>query len=751
MKKHVFSSFLLLFPIVFFAQSNLKGRIMDKQNPEKELGISGATVNWLNTTIGAVTDDKGWFTIPYKPEYKKLVISYLGYKTDTITIRSLKTIRYFITPESELEEITIKSKRDAIQKSLFATANMFTVNNDELLKAACCNLAESFETNPSIDVSFSDALTGTRQIQMLGLKSPYLLITQENVPSVRGAAQAFGLTFTPGTWVESIQITKGAGSVVNGFESISGQINAELVKPFSDNKFFLNAYSSLNGRLELNTHFNEKISNKWQSGLYIHGNYRGEKFDNNNDNFLDAPLAKQINVMNRWQYTDAQNGWVSFINFRYLADEKQTGELNFNPETDRGTTNAWGSEIDTKRFETSAKLGYVFPELPFQSFGFQLAYSNHQQDSYFGLNMYDIQHESIYSNLLFNSIIGDTRNKFKTGISFTYDKYDELVEVGTFNENFKRKEQSFGAFFEYAFDNLDDFSFTAGLRVDSHNLLGNFITPRLHLRYVPWKNGVFRASAGRGKRSANIFAENQQFFASSRQINIDNVGGNIYGINPEIAWNYGISYMQKFKLFEKKGDLTFDFYRTDFSNQIVVDWENPQEISFYDLDGKSIANSFQVELYYQLSKGFNLRTAYKYFNVTTDYNSGNLQKPIQPKNRFFANLSYETIAKENGAQWKFDATFNRIGKQRLPNTSSNPSQYQLAAFSNPFQLLNSQVTRVFSNKFEVYLGAENLTNVQQKNPILASDNPFGVNFDTTIVYSPIFGRAFYAGLRFKIN
>ena len=724
---------------------------MDKQNPKNQLGVPGATVNWLNTSIGVVTNEKGWFTIPYKPEYKKLVISYIGFNTDTITITSLEPIHHFITPENNLEEITIKSKRDAVQKSLFATTNIFTVNNDELLKAACCNLAESFETNPSIDVSFSDALTGTRQIQMLGLKSPYLLITQENVPSVRGAAQAFGLTFTPGTWVESIQITKGAGSVANGFESISGQINAELVKPFSDNKLFINAYSSLNGRLELNTHFNEKISDKWQAGLYIHGNYRGQKFDRNHDNFLDTPLANQINVMNRWQYTDAQNGWVSFINFRFLNDEKQTGELNYNPETDKGTINAWGSEIDTKRFETSAKLGYVFPELPFQSFGLQFTYSNHQQDSYFGLNVYDIKHESLYANLLFNSIIGDTRNKFKTGISFTSDNYEELVEVGVFDMNLKRKEQSLGVFFEYAFDNLNNFSFTAGLRVDTHNLLGNFITPRLHLRYVPWKNGVFRASVGRGKRSANIFAENQQLFASSRQINIDNVGGNIYGLNPEIAWNYGVSYMQKFKLIEQKGDLTFDFYRTNFSNQVVVDWENPQEISFYDLDGKSIANSFQVELYYQLSKGFNLRTAYKYFNVATDYKSGNLQKPVQPKNRFFANLSYETSLQENGAQWKFDATFNNIGKQRLPNTSSNPSQYQIVEFSDPFQLLNSQVTRVFSNQFEVYVGAENLTNVQQKNPILASDNPFGPYFDTTIVYQPIFGRAIYAGLRFKIN
>jgi outer membrane receptor for ferrienterochelin and colicin len=582
---------------------------------------------------------------------------------------------------------------------------------------------------------------------MLGLTSPYLLISQENIPSVRGASQVFGLTFTPGTWVESIQITKGAGSVVNGYESISGQINAELVKPYSDNKFFLNAYSSLNGRLELNTHFNQRVSDKWQTGLYIHGNYRGEKFDKNNDNFLDNPLANQINVMNRWQYTDAEKGWVSFINVRFLNDEKQTGELNFNPELDKGTTNAWGSEIDTKRFETSAKLGYVFPELPFQSIGFQMAYSNHHQDSYFGLNVYDIVHESVYSNLIFNSIIGDTRNKFKTGISFTYDKFDELVNT----DNFDRKENSVGAFFEYGFDNLDDFSFTAGLRVDTHNLLGTFITPRFHLRYVPWGNSVVRASLGRGKRSANIFAENQQLFASSRQIKIDNVGGNIYGLNPEIAWNYGVSYMQKFNLFDKKGDITFDFYQTDFKNQVIVDWENSQEISFYDLDGKSIANSFQVELSYKLARNFNLRTAYKYFDISTDYKSGNLQKAIQPKERFFANLSYETIAKENGSQWKFDTTFNNIGKQRLPNTASNPVQYQLSEYSDAYQMLNLQITKVFSNKFEMYMGAENLTNVQQKNPILASDAPFGANFDSTIVYSPIFGRAMYAGLRFKIK
>lgn len=747
MKKYFISSILLFIPFLIFSQSTFTGMIMDKNNPKDNLGVEGVSVHWLDTNVGTITNEKGWFTINYKPEYKKLVVSYLGYKTDTLTINSLTPIHHFLTLESELEEITINSKRNAVQKSFLSTTNMFTVNAEELLKAACCNLAESFETNPSIDVSFSDALTGTKQIQMLGLTSPYLLITQENIPAVRGASQVFGLTFTPGTWVESIQITKGAGSVVNGFESISGQINAELVKPLTDNTFFLNAYASQMGRFELNTHFNQKVSDKWNTGLYIHGNYRGQKFDRNKDNFLDMPLANQINVMNRWQFTDAEKGWVSFINVRFLNDEKQTGELNFNPDMDRGTTNNWGSEIDTKRFDSSFKLGYVFPELPFQSIGFQMAYSNHQQDSYFGLNVYDIQHQSMYSNLIFNSILGDTRNKFKTGLSFTYDQFDELVNTTTYD----RSENSFGGFFEYAFDNLNDFSLTAGIRLDTHNLLGTFVTPRLHLRYVPWDKGVFRASIGRGKRSANIFAENQQLFASARQVHIDDDGGTIYGLNPEIAWNYGVSYLQKFNLFNQKGDVTLDFYQTNFENQVVVDWENPQQIAFYNLEGNSIANSFQIELNYALAERLNLRTAYKYFDIYTDYKSGNLQKPIQPRNRFFANLSYETELNATNGQWKFDVTFNNIGKQRLPSTNAKPIEYQLPAIVDSYQLLNAQITKVFSKRFEVYLGAENLTNVQQNTPVLASDAPFGAHFDTTIVYAPIFGRSVYTGLRFNIN
>lgn len=754
MKKYIFS-ICLLYTMVSFSQSTFRGMIMDKNNPKDNLGIYGASVYWLNTNIGATTNEKGWFAIPYNKEYKKLVVSFVGYKTDTILIDGVKPIHHFLKEENVLEEVSINSKKQATQKSYLQAQNLITVNSEELLKAACCNLAESFETNPSIDVNFSDALTGTKQIQMLGLTSPYLLITQENIPSIRGASQAFGLTFTPGTWVESIQITKGAGSVVNGFESISGQINAELVKPCSDNKFFINAYGTLMGRLELNSHYNQKVNDKWQTGLYVHADHRGKKFDANEDGFLDNPLSNQVNLMNRWQYTDPEKGWVSFTNLRYLNDTKQLGQVDFIPELDKGTTNAWGSEITTKRFEVSTKLGYVFPELPFQSFGFQMSYSNHNQESYFGLRDYDIKHQSFYSSLLFSSIIGDTRHKFKTGLNFMYDDYDELV--GDYNglvsvaNNYGRSENAIGAYFEYAYDNSDDISITAGVRVDRHNLLGTFLTPRLHVRYTPWEKGVLRGSIGRGKRSANIFAENQQMFASSRRINIGSSDGEIYGLNPEVAWNYGFSFLQGYKLFGRKGDVTLDFYQTSFDNQVVVDWENPQEISFYNLEGRSVANSVQLEVNQNIIPYFNIRIAYKIYDVTTDYKKGNLTKPLQAENRFFTNVSYETLENNKGAKWKFDVTYNWLGKQRLPSTQSNPLQYQLPKYAKSYNLLNAQITKVFSKRFEVYAGAENITNYKQKNPIIGNDNPFGANFDTTIVYAPIFGSNYYTGFRFKIN
>jgi len=744
-------NFILLFLCVFFqnlqAQEIITGKVVDEKNKPLEYAL----IVWKNTEIGAEADANGNFTIEYVPN-AILEISYTGTEPLQISDFSNKeNLVFTLKPEAALDELVIKTTRKSTTRSLTSNTNTLTMNSNELLKAACCNLAESFETNPAIDVNFSDAISGSKQIKMLGLTSPYILIAEENIPTVRGASQAYGLSFTPGTWVESIQVTKGAGSVVNGFESISGQINTELLKPANDIPFFLNAYGSTDSRYEINTHLNKKVNDKWSSTLFVHGNARVKKNDMNKDGFLDNPLGSQINVMNRWQYIDQKKGLVAFLSARYMKDEKQTGEYDFDKKRDKGTTNLWGSEINTEKFDANTKVGYVFPDMPYQSIGWQNSFSYHDQKSYFGLNEYNISQRSFYSNLIFNSIIDNTMHKFSTGLNFVYDNYNEYVFNYT-GQKYDRIDNSVGAFFEYTYDNTDNFALVLGGRVDNSNRLGLFVTPRVHLRYNPWEKAVFRASAGRGKRVANIFAENQYLFASSRVFNVNHENGKAYDLNPEIAWNYGISFSQGFDLFGRNAEVAFDVYRTDFQNQIVVDLDqSARSVNFYNLDGKSYANSFQLDFTYNLAKHLNLRTAYKYYDIKTSYKTGTLERPLQAKNRVFVNLEYQTHETEKGGSWKFDATWNWLGKQRLPFTGDNLPENQLSSYTNPFSTINGQITKIFNNRFEVYVGGENMTNYKQSRVILGADDPFGSNFDSTMIYGPVFGQMYYAGLRFKIK
>jgi len=745
--KKIFTSIILLSATLTFAQEIIKGKIVDQNNQP----LIGAEITWKSTSLTTITDENGEFQLPHQTDN----VLEIFFNNQTLTFNPVQSefqsITFTLQPleENALAEVKITDTRNSLRKSSAAT-NTTIMGHKELLKAACCNLAESFETNPSIDVNFTDAVTGNKQIKMLGLTSPYILIAEENIPSVRGASQAFGLSFTPGTWVESIQVTKGAGTVVNGYESFSGQINTELIKPINDVPLFVNLFGSTDSRFEANVHLNKKVSEKWSTSLFLHGNARTKENDMNKDGFLDNPMGNQVNVMNRWQYQNAEKGLVAFISGRYLTDLKQGGQVGFNQKTDRFSQTKWGSNIETQKADFSAKLGYVFPEMPFQSMGLQTAFSYYNQDSYFGNNGYDVTHESFYSNYIFNSIINNTKHKFSTGASFTWDKFQEVVALPS-QQEFNRIDNSVGAFFEYTYDNLSNFNAILGGRVDYHNRMGVFFTPRIHTRYTPWENTTIKASVGRGKRINNIFAENQNLFASSRIFNVIGNGGKTYGLDPEIAWNYGMSITQKFKLFGRNADVTADFYRTDFENQIVTDIDySAREVRFYNLDGKSFANSFQFDFNYNPFNHFNLRAAYKYYDIQTDYEKGKLEKPLQAKHRFFANIEYQTHEK-NGKYWRFDATYNWMGKQRLPSTADNQPENQIPSYSNPFGTLNAQVTRIFSDTFEIYVGGENLTNYQQHRVILGADDPFGSNFDSTIVYAPIFGRMLYAGLRFTLK
>ena len=743
-------SITLLFPLIIISQE-VSGKVLkDDDTP-----VVGANVYWINKSAGTVTDIDGKYKLENPGNIDKYVISYIGFLNDTIN-SNYENQKIYLQKKSDLEEVEITYNTKSSSVSLLSSANILNISSEELLKAACCNLAESFETTPSIDVNFSDAISGRKQISMLGLSGPNILMSIENIPAIRGALQSYGLTYIPGTWIESIQIAKGPGSVVNGYESISGQINTELRKPSRDDKFFLNLFVNQMERLEVNTHYTAGINQNLDYGLYLHINKKDTSADNNNDGFRDNPTGQQLNILNRFQYSNLEKGLVGFFDFNYVFDERVYGQNEYIGHTlFQENQNFWGGKTDAEIIKTNFKFGYVDPEITYRSLGIQFAYTGIDIGSSFGNSIHEINQSSIFTNLVYNSIIGNTLHKIKTGISLSYDEYDEYVSNLDINSfDISRIEKSIGAYFEYNYNNTDKINLSAGIRIDNHNKIGTFISPRFHMNYMLFPKSTIKFSFGKATRLANIFSENQKLFFSSRQI-IFSDGSNLSdfsNLKADEAWNYGVSIINSFKLFGKESQLTFDYYITDFENKVVADWETPTQINFYNLIGNSFSNSFQAQFSFTLSNSIDLLFAYKNTVAETDYiTQGRLKNPLTPSDRIFFNLAYNGPTNDKGKKWKYDLTFNHVGEQRLPSTETNPSEYQISEISERLNLINTQITRVFNDSFQIYLGVENLTNYRQKNTILAVDDPFGDYFDAAYIYGPIFGRISYLGLRYYIN
>ena len=722
----------------------IKGVVLESNKQGKFSPLAGASVIWLNTKMGVTTDSNGVFLIKHDGSNNNLVISYAGFKADTINVSDFNVVKIILGTNKQLSEVVVTSKQRSTYISSLNPIRTQVMTEKELFKAACCNLSESFETNPSVDVSYNDAVTGSKQIQLLGLSGNYTQLTVENLPGPRGIATPLGLNSIAGPWVESIQLTKGIGSVANGYESIAGQINVELKKPENSEKLFANVYINDFGKTDLNLNLATNIGKKWSTGLLLHDDFLTNKnIDFNKDGFRDQPTGNQFGLINRWKYDDGK-GFQSQFGVKILNDQKTGGEVDYDPDSHKNTTSKYGLGINTERYEIFAKTGFVFAEKKYKSIGLQLSAINHQQDSYFGLTTYNAKQQNFYANLIYQSIINNTAHKFRTGLSFLYDKYNEDFNTN----NYKRTEKVPGAFFEYTYTPNDKLSLITGIRADHNSLFGFFATPRLHVRYEPIKGTTIRLSAGRGQRTANIFAENTSVFVSSRQVNIlTNETGKAYGLNAEVAWNKGISVDQKFKLFHRDGMLSVDFYRNDFDNQVVVDLENPSQVKFYNLKGKSYSNSLQAELTLEPVEKVELRLAYRYFDVKTNYSGQLLQRPLIAGNRAFANLAYALNT------WKFDYTVNYNGKKRIPNTQGNPVAYQRAQYSPDFILMNAQISKTVGKKhpMDFYVGAENLTNYFQKDVIIAADQPFGNYFDASMVWGPVTGNMFYMGWRYKIR
>ena len=648
--------------------------------------------------------------------------------------------------ETSLETVSLIKTKAATALDKKSAGLVFNIGENELLKAACCNLAESFETNATVDVSYSNAVTGTKQLKMLGLDQKYTALTKELLPEIRGLATAYGLNFIPGRWIGGIQLTKGGSTVTSGYESITGQINTELRKFSGKNETSLNLFADQNARTEMNLTHTSSLNEHWNQSILLHGNATLGKEDHNNDGFLDQPTGEQMNLAYLLNYNDLDHsGWGTHFGINLVRDSRYGGQTIFDKHKAASEQSAYGVGIDISRFQIWNKTGHIFKGKPYQSLGLMNQYTYHQQDSFFGLRNYLGEQHTYYSNLVFESIIGNTNHKYKTGVSFLYDRFNELY----LTDRFERTETVPGVFFEYTLTGLN-YALVAGARADFHNLAGTQFTPRLNFRYDLSPSTTLRLSAGRGFRTANIFAESQAYLASNRQIEVEKIREDLYGLDPEIAWNYGVSFNQQLKLFGRTGSILVDFFRTDFQNQVVLDLdESTHKILFYNLKNNSYANSFQTQFDLSPARNFDVRLAYKYYDVKAEYHSGEKEAPFMAKHRGFLNMAYSTPKNDKGAFWSFDTTLNYVGKQRLPDTEQNPAEFRLASYSPSYSTLNAQIARDFSSNFRVYLGGENLTSYTQDRAIIDAQNPFGNYFDGGMIYAPIMPANFYVGVDVK--
>lgn len=736
---------------IAYAQQSLKGVVLTENKKGKLEAVPFANVYWKDTNIGTSTDSSGTFQIAISEESNVLIGSFVGYQSDTIAVEDFnKIVTLKLNSSVQLEAVEIEYRRKSTEMSFINPIKMEDISEKELFKAACCNLSESFETNPSVDVNFTDAVTGTRQIRMLGLDGPYTLISRENMIGIRGLGNAYGISFIPGSWISSIQVTKGVGSVVNGYESIAGQINVELKKPDEGEQTFLNVYGNRSGRTELNFINTQKLSEKWSTTLMLHGNTRPFEQDRNEDGFMDFPMQNQINVVNRWKFNSGK-GLMSQFGVHYVKDEKeggQTSEKIKDSEAINPMYSAYKVEVNTERVEGFAKIGYVFPEFKFKSFGLQLSAMNHKQESAYGIRSYDANQQTFYANGIYQSIIGTTDHVIKAGLSFMYDGYEEQLDTLSFN----RVERVPGVFVEYTFTPSNNITLVAGARVDENNLYGTIYTARMHFRWALDEFTVLRLQAGNGQRTANPIAEKQSVLVSSRSFELLGNANLPYGLKAEKATNLGLNISREFQIDYRDGYVTLDLYRTNFSQQVVLDLdESTRRALFYNLDGESYSNSMQLEVAYELIKFLNLKMAYRWMEVRTDFRSGLRQKPFTPKHRFIANLGYETRTSLKGSNWTFDLTGQWLGEQRVPFTSENSIENQRTETAPSFTLWNTQITRNFNKKWAAYVGVENIFDFRQDNPIVAAENPFGSEFDASMVWGPIFGRMIYGGVRFVLN
>ena len=721
--------------------AQVKGMVKDNQGEP----VVAANVFWINTTNGTVTDENGTFTIEQPVGAKKLVVSFIGYENDTIVVENdHKELAIILQGSVMMDEVQVVERKIGVVKSRSSVLNQDMISSAELARAACCNLGESFTTNPSVDVSYADAATGARQIKLLGLSGTYVQMLTENIPNYRGASAPFALGYIPGPWMQSIQVSKGSSSVKNGYEAITGQINVEFKKPQTTQSLNVNLFASSKEKYEANFDANVHLNSRLSTGVLAHYENSTRSHDDNGDGFLDMPKVEQYNLQNRWAWMGDQ--YVFQASVKAMKEDRTSGQAT-HLHVDNSVGGFVGRElykigIHTDRYEAFTKNAYIFDKEKGTNLALILSGSLHKQDAGYGYKLYNVDQKNLYTSLMFETNF-DERNSISAGLSLNYDYFNQTYRLENDDTGLlygKEKETVPGAYVQYTYNWKDKIILMGGIRADHSDIYGTFVTPRAHIKYAPddWVN--LRVSVGKGYRTNHVLAENNYLLASSRKVKIDN------DLDQEEAWNYGFSSSFYIPVFGKTLNVNTEYYYTDFRRQMIIDLDtDPHIVLFANLEGKSYSHTFQAEATYPFFKGFTLTAAYRLTDVKTTYNKKLLERPLTGKYKGLLTASYQTPL----GLWQFDVTLQMNGGGRMPSPYTLPdgapswnTRYQ------SYQLLSAQITRWFRH-WSIYVGGENMTNFKQKNPIVGASNPWGTNFDSTMIWGPVHGAMYYVGFRFN--
>ncbi len=732
---------LLFIPFVLKGQdtSSIKGVVVDEDGAP----LPSANVYWLGTFTHTTTNETGAFTLPRSEKSDKLVISSMGFVSDTIPVTATTASLSVQLRSVEMNEVEVVAFQRGRTRSKLSVGNQEKINMGELLRAACCSLGESFTTNPSVDVSTTDAATGSKQIKLLGLSGKYVQMQTENIPNFRGISSPFALGYIPGTWIESIQVSKGAASVKNGFESMTGQINVEYRKPNTDRYLDGNVYIDHGLRAEGNFIGNFLLGDRWSTALLTHIEDRSLPHDSNHDSFVDMPLQRQYNVMNRWTYkadhTMVQTGLL------YLYENRRSGQLGHSQQP---IANPYLIGIKNHRAEAFAKIAHAFDDDNGSNIALILDAGKQNMDAHYGLKTLAVDQNNLYASLIFETQ-WQHKHALSTGLSWQYDLWHQAEQIQPLPNLDPLKSRFYesvpGAYAQYTYTPNEHFTLMGGVRADYSNLHGLFFTPRLHVRYSPAEYTTLRLSVGKGYRTHRILTENYHLLASGRKFVINSGADQLQ----ESSWNYGISNSWEIPLWdEKKLDLNFEYYYTRFDNRLVIDLDkNAHEVHFSPLnDGQSFSHTFQVDAAYKIVKDLDLTAAFRYTDVRTTTNGVLQQEPLTSLFKGLLSLSYKTPLR----RWQGDVTLSLNGHGRMPSPArladGSPSWEE---HFPTYPMLSAQITRFFPN-WSIYLGAENMTNFKQPTPIIGAQNPWGPDFDATMVWGPTEGIMVYMGIRFNI-